>query len=256
MTERRPIERFGASYAVVDRALNSPLKDAVINGIRVSAHIDSSAMKNATSIPSKWSMFLSISGRAGLKLQMAPHPSGSADDGQPTIPAILTLTEVPSLQFLLDSSILVKISMSKTSPFTVKKFLQFLKSDGLLHYEISPETHPGFWTCEVAARLGKKCITSGGSSLKISRQVEAYNKRFADDWHAAALRRDPNQTPRRPPQVDTEIVSKPGAFVKIGRVRQRIEASKMQAVAPKADEDEWMILQRRDVIEWPEPEQS
>lgn len=217
--------RFRESYQNVDSILQSPLADGVILDVIIVVTFDSSPsdeLEDSNTISASWSLHLRCVNKIALKLQVGP--SGPLSKRSvPAVPAVLTIAEVSPTQSMTDSKngIPTPITLPVSRRYTVRDFLGFLKDEGLLKYEVSYETHPGYWLFRVVEGLALNNIVPGGSSLKISKQVDAFNRSLAavreqDVKKMMANVANVQDDDDLPPllRIDPGVMSNPGSFVK------------------------------------------
>lgn len=213
-------ERFSESYHIVDSVLNSPLANAVIKSINPVGIVDESPVTEGHLIASaNWSLYLSLLNDNALKLHMAAT-APPLHSGFPAAPAVLTISEVSPQAYTFDGTSDVQVTISVSRPYTVREFLDFLKDEGMLKYEVSYGTHAAYWLFKVVERLAFNHVVPGGSSMAISQQVDAFNKFRAADrakrWKEMKELMPKAKDEDLPPPlfIDSGVMSNPGSFVK------------------------------------------
>lgn len=213
-------QRFRESYEVMDSVLNSPLANGVIKSIKPVGIVDASPVTKGQLIAAAtWSLYLSLPNDNALKLHMAAAAPPLHSEF-PAVPAVLTITEVSPQAYTFDGQTDVYATISVSRQYTVREFLEFLKDEGMLNYEVSYGTHPAYWLFKVVERLAYNHVVPGGSSMAISQQVDAFNKSRAaareKKWKEMKELMPKAKDDDLPPPVfiDSGVMSNPGSFVK------------------------------------------
>lgn len=211
-------EEYRASYANVRQHLDGPLAQLEISEIRISAIFNmQEELFKSTPVSAEWRMHLLLPDATGLVLYMhraqGPGRRGRAPgvlDVEHVVQGAREWVEGRDCQFSAEVE-MAKNGAGAKRPFRVREFLQFLLDERLLRYtfEVDPETHPFYWLQHVLYRLVLAGRLAGGTSRLIVMGIEGMNRRLSDAWRDIAIE---STRGRPPPQIDAEVMSKPGTF--------------------------------------------